>query len=47
MSSKQKEDKAKKDLREAVNSPAGVGFVLAFSAIAWLLVYSLFTMLPV
>ena len=28
-----------------MNSPAGVGFVLAFSAIAWLLVLRLFTML--
>lgn len=46
MSSKQKEDEAKKDPREAVNlSCRGPVLFLAFSAIAWLLVYSLFTML--
>ena len=46
MSSKQKEDKAKKDPRDAVNlSCRGPVLFLAFSAIAWLLVYSLFAML--
>ena len=46
MSSKQKEDEAKKDPREAVNlSCRGPVLFLAFSAIAWLLVYSLFAML--
>ena len=46
MSSKQKEDEAKKDPRDAVNlSCRGPVLFLAFSAIAWLLVYSLFAML--
>ncbi len=46
MSSKPKEDEAKKDPRDAVNlSCRGPVLFLAFSAIAWLLVYSLFAML--
>ena len=46
MSSKQKEDEAKKDPRDAVNlSCRGPVLFLAFSAVAWLLVYSVFAML--
>ena len=46
MSSKPKEDEARKNPRDAVNrSCRGPVLFLAFSAVAWLLVYSLFAML--
>lgn len=46
MISKQKEDEVKKDPREAVDlSCRGPVLFLAFSAVAWLLAYSLFAML--
>ena len=46
MSSKPKKDEAKKDPREAVDrSCRGPVLFLAFSAVAWLLVYSLFALL--
>ena len=46
MSSKPKEDEPKKDPREAVDrSCRGPVLFLAFSAVAWLLVYSLVALL--